>query len=57
MFETEYEEPVTIIQEWENFYIKWEELEGEFIKKDCIDDWKGDLHNYTVSVSKFREYA
>lgn len=57
MFETEYEEPVTITQEWENFYIKWEELEGEFIKKDCIDDWKWDLHNYTVSVSKFREYA
>ena len=26
MFETEYEEPVTITQEWENFYIKWEEL-------------------------------
>ena len=57
MFETEYEESVTITQEWENFYIKWEELEGEFIKKDCIDDWKWDLHYYTVSVSKFREYA
>jgi hypothetical protein len=40
MFETEYEEPITITQEWENFYIKWEELEGEFIKKNCIDDWK-----------------
>ena len=57
MFETEYEEPITITQEWENFYIKWEELEGEFIKKDCIDDWKWDLHNYRVSVSKFREYT
>ena len=57
MFETEYEEPVNITKEWENFYIKWEELEGEFIKKNCIDDWKWDLHNYTVSVSKFREYA
>ena len=57
MFETEYEEPVSITQEWENFYIKWEELEGEFIKKNCIDDWKWDLHNYTVTVSKFREYA
>ena len=56
MFETEYEEPVTITQEWENFYIKWEELEGEFIKKDCIDWWKWDLHYYTVWISKFREY-
>ncbi len=56
MFETEYEEPVVITQEWEIFYIKWEELEGEFIKKDCIDWWKGDVHYYTVSVSKFREY-
>ena len=57
MFETEHEEPVTITKEWDNYYFKWEELDGEFIKKDCIDDWKWDLHNYTVSVSKFREYA
>ena len=56
MFETEYEEPVTITKEWENFYIKWEELEGEFIKKDCLDWWKWDLHYYTVWIAKFREY-
>ncbi len=56
MFETEYEEPVTITKEWENFYIKWGELEGEFIKKDCIDWWKWDIHYYTVWISKFREY-
>ena len=57
MFETEYEETVTITKEWENYYFKWEELEGEFIKKDCIDWWKGAMHYYTVWVSKFREYA
>ena len=57
MFETEYEEPVTIRKEWENYYFKWEELEGEFILKDCIDWWKWDMHYYTVWVSKFREYA
>jgi len=56
MFETEYEEPVTITKEWENYYFKWEELEGEFILKDCIDWWKWDMHYYTVWVSKFREY-
>ena len=56
MFDTEYEEPVTIIKEWENYYFKWEELEGEFIMKDCIDWWKWDMHYYTVWVSKFREY-
>lgn len=57
MFEEEYEEPVTIRKEWENYYFKWEELEGEFILKDCIDWWKWDMHYYTVWVSKFREYA
>lgn len=56
MFETEYEEPVTITKEWENYYFKWEELEGEFILKDCIDWGKWDMHYYTVWVSKFREY-
>lgn len=56
MFDTEYEEPVTIWQEWENYYFSWEELEGEFILKDCIDWWKWDMHYYTVWVSKFREY-
>ena len=56
MFDTEYEEPVTITKEWKNFYIKWDELEGEFIKKDCIDWWKWDIHYYTVWISKFREY-
>ena len=56
MFDTEYEEPVTIRQEWENYYFSWEELEGEFILKDCIDDWKGDMHYYTVWIAKFREY-
>ena len=57
MYETDVTVPVTIWQEWENYYFSWEELEGEFILKDCIDWWKWDLHNYTVSVSKFREYA
>jgi len=57
MFETEYEEPITIREEWENYYFSWEELEGEFILKDCIDWWKWDIHYYTVWVSKFKEYA
>ena len=56
MFETEYEESVIITKEWDNYYFKWEELEGEFILKDCIDWWKWDMHYYTVWVSKFREY-
>lgn len=56
LFDTEYEEPVTITKEWDNYYFKWEELEGEFILKDCIDWWKWDMHYYTVWVSKFREY-
>ena len=56
MFDTEYEEPVTITKEWKNYYFKWEELEGEFILKECIDWWKWDMHYYTVWVSKFREY-
>ena len=56
MFDTEYEEAVTITKEWENYYFSWEELEGEFILKDCIDWWKWDMHYYTVWVAKFREY-
>jgi len=54
--ETDLEVPVTIQQEWENYYFTWEEIEGEFIKKDCIDWWKWDLHYYTVWIAKFREY-
>ena len=56
MYDTNIEVLVNIWQEWENYYFSWEELEGEFIKKDCIDWWKWDLHNYTVWVAKFREY-
>ena len=56
MYDTNVEVPVNIWQEWENYYFSWEELEGEFIKKDCLDWWKWDLHNYTVWVAKFREY-
>ena len=56
MYDTDYEVPVTVWQEWENYYFKWEELEGEFIKKDCIDGWKWDMHYYTVWVAKFRDY-
>lgn len=56
MYETDVTVPVTIWQEWENYYFSWEELEGEFVLKDCIDWWKWDMHYYTVWVSKFREY-
>ena len=48
--------PVNVRQEWENYYFSWEELEGEFIKKDCLDWWKWDLHYYTVWVAKIRDY-
>lgn len=57
MYDTNYETAVNIWKEWENFYFTWEELEWEFIKKDCIDWWKWDLHYYTVWVAKFREYS
>jgi len=57
MFETDYSEPVNIWKDGENYYFSWEELDWEFIKKDCIDWWKWDLHYYTVWVGKFREYA
>lgn len=57
MYDTDVTVPVTIRQEWENYYFSWEEIEWEFILKDCIDGWKWDMHYYTVSVSKFREYA
>ena len=56
MYETDVEVPVNIRQEWENYYFSWEELEGEFIKKDCIDWWKWDMHYYTVWVAKIRDY-
>ena len=56
MFETDYSAPVNIWKEWENYYFSWEELDWEFIKKDCVDWWKWDLHYYTVAVAKFREY-
>ena len=56
MYETDVEVPVNIRKEWENYYFSWEELEGEFIKKDCLDWWKWDLHYYTVWIAKFREY-
>ena len=56
MYETDVEIPVNIRQEWENYYFSWEELEWEFIKKDCIDWWKWDMHYYTVWIAKFREY-
>ena len=39
MYETDVVEvPVNIWKEWENYYFSWEELEGEFIKKDCLDN-------------------
>lgn len=57
MYDTDVTVPVTIWQEWDNYYFSWEELEWEFILKDCIDGWKWDMHYYTVSVSKFREYT
>ena len=56
MYETDVTVPVNIQKEWENYYFSWEELEGEFILKDCIDWWKWDMHYYTVWVAKFREY-
>lgn len=56
MYETDVTVPVNIRKEWENYYFSWEELEGEFIKKDCLDWWKWDLHYYTVWIAKFREY-
>jgi len=56
MYDTDVTVPVTIWQEWDNYYFSWEELEWEFILKDCIDWWKWDMHYYTVWVSKFREY-
>ena len=56
MYETDVVEPITIRQEWENYYFSWEELEWEFILKDCIDGWKWDMHYYTVWVAKIRDY-
>ena len=56
MYETDVTVQVNIRKEWENYYFSWEELEGEFIKKDCLDWWKWDLHYYTVWIDKFREY-
>ena len=56
MYETDVVEPVTIRQEWDNYYFSWEELEWEFILKDCIDGWKWDMHYYTVWVAKIRDY-
>ena len=56
MYDTNVTVPVNIRQERWNYYFSWEELEGEFIKKDCLDWWKGDLHYYTVWVAKFRDY-
>lgn len=57
MYDTNYETSINIRKDWENYYFTWEELEWEFIKKDCIDWWKWDLHYYTVWVAKFREYS
>lgn len=56
MYDTNVEVSVNIWKEWENYYFSWEELEWEFILKDCIDGWKWDMHYYTVWVAKFREY-
>ena len=56
MYETDVVEPITIRQEWDNYYFSWEELEWEFILKDCIDGWKWDMHYYTVWVAKIRDY-
>ena len=56
MYETEVVEPITIRQEWGNYFFSWEELEWEFILKDCIDGWKWDMHYYTVWVAKIRDY-
>ena len=56
MYETDITVPVKIWKEWENYYFSSEDLEGEFIKKDCLDWWKWDLHYYTVWVAKIRDY-
>ncbi len=56
MYDTDVVEPITIRQEWKNYYFSWEELEWEFILKDCIDGWKWDMHYYTVWVAKIRDY-
>lgn len=56
MYETDVVEPITIRQEWENYYFSGEDLEWEFILKDCIDGWKWDMHYYTVWVAKIRDY-
>ena len=56
MYDTDVVEPITIRQEWDNYYFSWEELEWEFILKDCIDGWKWDMHYYTVWVAKIRDY-
>ena len=56
MYETDVVEPITIRQEWDNYYFSGEDLEWEFILKDCIDGWKWDMHYYTVWVAKIRDY-
>jgi len=56
MYDTNVVEPITIRQEWENYYFSGENLEWEFILKDCIDGWKWDMHYYTVWVAKIRDY-
>ena len=56
ILEIEWEEPVTIRQEWDDYLFTWEELDWKFEKKDCLDWWKWDIHYYTVWVAKFRDY-
>lgn len=56
MYDTDVEVPINIRKEWENYYFSWEEIEWEFIKNNCIDWWKWDMHHYSVWVAKFRDY-
>ena len=56
MYETNIDVPVNIRKDWDNYYFSWDELEWEFIKKDCLDWWKWDIHYYTVWIAKFRDY-
>ena len=57
-FETSMEEyenkktfPITMKIDQENYVFFNTELEGSFEKKSCVDGGKGDLHEYTVTLT------
>lgn len=50
-YENRIQIPVSIVLKWENYEFSWEKIYWIFEKKDCIDWWKWDTHDYTVSIT------